>query len=51
MNGSSESVWVRLGKEVGRTDALEFASGSDVSQMHCLALRRCLFVLLPSLPQ
>ena len=56
MSGSSESVCVRLGREVWRgsslwSDELECASGSDVSQMHCLALRRCLFVLLPSLFQ
>jgi len=56
MNGSSESVCVRLGREVWRgsclwSDELECASGSDVSQTHCLALRRCLFVLLPSLFQ
>ena len=56
MNGSSESVCVRLGREIWRgsslwSDELEFASGLNVSQMHCLALRRCLFVLLPSLFQ
>ena len=56
MNGSSESVCVRLGREVWRgsslwSDELECASGLDVSQMHGLPLGRCLFVLLSSLFQ
>lgn len=53
MDGRSESVWVELGSVVRKGsslwwDVLEFAIGSLVSQMHCLAPRR-FFSASPSL--